>query len=70
MWKNLLPTIYVTAYAEYPVVGVNWMQAVQFAGGTDRVNEFILEREQYLEKDTRYNPDVVDANSTFSTSAC
>ena len=46
------------------------MQAVQFAEWrTDRVNEFILEREQYLEKDTRYNPDVVDANSTFSTSA-
>jgi len=58
------------AYAEYPVVGVNWMQAVQFAEWrTDRVNEFILEREAYLEKDTRYNTDVIDANSTFSTSA-
>ena len=58
------------AYAEYPVVGVNWMQAVQFAEWrTDRVNEFILERETYLEKDTRYNTDVIDANSTFSTSA-
>ena len=59
-----------TAYAEYPVDGVNWMQAVQFAEWrTDRVNEFILEREAYLEKDTRYNTDVIDANSTFSTSA-
>ena len=58
------------AYAEYPVVGVNWMQAVQFAEWrTDRVNESILEREAYLEKDTRYNTDVIDANSTFSTSA-
>ena len=58
------------AYAEYPVVGVNWMQVVQFAEWrTDRVNEFILEREAYLEKDTRYNTDVIDANSTFSTSA-
>jgi len=58
------------AYAEYPVVGVNWMQAVQFAEWrTDRVNEFILEREAYLEKDTRYNTEVIDANSTFSTSA-
>lgn len=58
------------AYAEYPVVGVNWMQAVQFAEWrTDRVNEFILERETYLEKDTRYNTDVIDANSTFSSSA-
>ena len=78
VWRNQLgyveelTTNYLRhpAYAEYPVVGVNWMQAVQFAEWrTDRVNEFILEREQYLEKDTRYNPDVVDANSTFSTSA-
>ena len=78
VWRNRLgyveelTTNYLRhpAYAEYPVVGVNWLQAVQFAEWrTDRVNEFILEREQYLEKDTRYNTDVVDANSTFSTSA-
>ena len=56
------------AYAEYPVVGVNWLQAVQFAEWrTDRVNEFILEREAYIEEDVRYNE--VDANSTFSTEA-
>tara|TARA_B110000444_G_scaffold248471_1_gene272352 strand:- start:56 stop:1459 length:1404 start_codon:yes stop_codon:yes gene_type:complete len=56
------------AYAEYPVVGVNWLQAVQFAEWrTDRVNEFILERESYIEEDVRYNE--VDANSTFSTGA-
>ena len=56
------------AYAEYPVVGVNWLQAVQFAEWrTDRVNEFILEREAYIEKDVRYTE--IDANSTFSTSA-
>ena len=56
------------AYAEYPVVGVNWLQAVQFAEWrTDRVNEFILEREAYIEEDVRYNE--VDANSTFSTGA-
>ncbi|MGB2245124.1 MAG: gliding motility lipoprotein GldJ [Flavobacteriaceae bacterium] len=56
------------AYAEYPVVGVNWLQAVQFAEWrTDRVNEFILEREAFIEKDVRYNE--IDANSTFSTSA-
>jgi len=78
VWRNRLgyveelTTNYLRhpAYAEYPVVGVNWMQAVQFAEWrTDRVNEFILEREAYLEKDTRYNTDVIDANSTFSTSA-
>ena len=56
------------AYAEYPVVGVNWLQAVQFAEWrTDRVNEFILEREAYIQKDVRYTE--VDANSTFSTGA-
>lgn len=56
------------AYAEYPVVGVNWLQAVQFAEWrTDRVNEYILEREAYIEKDVRYTE--IDANSTFSTSA-
>ncbi len=78
VWRNRLgyveelTTNYLRhpAYAEYPVVGVNWMQAVQFAEWrTDRVNEFILEREAYLEKDTRYNTEVIDANSTFSTSA-
>ena len=37
------------AYSEYPVVGVNWIQAVQFAEWrTDRVNEAMLEREGYL----------------------
>ena len=53
------------AYAEYPVVGVNWVQAVQFSSWrTDRVNEAILERDGYLAKDARYQ---VDATSTFST---
>ena len=53
------------AYAEYPVVGVNWVQAVQFSSWrTDRVNEAILERDGYLARDARYQ---VDAQSTFST---
>ena len=54
------------AYAEYPVVGVNWLQAVQYAEWrTDRVNEYILERESYIQKDIRYTE--VAANSTFNT---
>ena len=54
------------AYAEYPVVGVNWLQAVQYAEWrSDRVNEFILEREGFVKRDVRYNE--VDANSTFNT---
>jgi gliding motility-associated lipoprotein GldJ len=76
VWRNQLgyveelTTNYLRhpAYAEYPVVGVNWLQAVQYAEWrTDRVNEYILERESYVQKDVRYNN--VDANSTFSTPA-
>lgn len=38
------------AYRDYPVVGVNWLQANDFcAWRTDRVNEFILIREGLLD---------------------
>jgi len=40
------------AYKNYPVVGVNWLQASAFAAWrTDRVNEMILIREGILEPD-------------------
>ena len=76
VWRNQLgyveelTTNYLRhpAYAEYPVVGVNWLQAVQYAEWrTDRVNEYILEREAYVQKDVRYNE--VGTNSTFNTAA-
>ena len=76
VWRNQLgyveelTTNYLRhpAYAEYPVVGVNWLQAVQYAEWrTDRVNEYILERESYIQKDVRFTN--VDANSTFTTAA-
>lgn len=54
------------AYANYPVVGVNWIQAVEFSKWrTDRVNENVLEREGYLKRDAK----VLDAkgDNTFST---
>lgn len=54
------------AYASYPVVGVNWVQAVEFSKWrTDRVNELILGKEGYLKPDAK----VVDATAeaTFST---
>lgn len=54
------------AYANYPVVGVNWIQAVEFSKWrTERVNENVLEREGYLKKDAK----VLDAKAeaTFST---
>ncbi len=56
------------AYAEYPVVGVNWVQAVQFSEWrTDRVNEAVLEREGYLEKGTKYAVTEGEVSGTFST---
>jgi gliding motility-associated lipoprotein GldJ len=56
------------AYAEYPVVGVNWIQATQFAEWrTDRVNEVMLEREGYLSKDAKYQAESGEISGTFST---
>ena len=53
------------AYANYPVVGVNWIQAVEFSNWrTDRVNELKLEQEGITQKGARFN---VDAGSTFDT---
>jgi len=54
------------AYASYPVVGVNWIQAVEFSKWrTDRVNESTLEKEGYLKKDAKVLD--VTAESSFST---
>ncbi len=54
------------AYADYPVVGVNWIQASEFCvWRTDRVNEDILEREGYMKKDAKILD--VAADKTFST---
>jgi gliding motility-associated lipoprotein GldJ len=58
------------AYAEYPVVGVNWVQATQFAEWrTDRVNEAMLEREGYLAEDVKYRAMNGEIGGTFSTEA-
>ena len=76
VWRNALgyveelTTNYLRhpAYAEYPVVGVSWVQAVQYSEWrTDRVNEYLLERESYVKKDVRYES--IDPNSTFNTQA-
>ena len=51
------------AYRDYPVVGVNWLQASDFcAWRTDRVNEFILVREGILD----YSPSPTE-NDYFNT---
>lgn len=53
------------AYADYPVVGVSWIQAVEFSNWrTDRVNELILEQEGFTTRNARYD---AEAGSTFDT---
>lgn len=53
-------------YAEYPVVGVSWIQAVEFAQWrTDRVNELYLEQAGYIKRDAKITD--VSAESNFST---
>ena len=53
------------AYAEYPVVGVNWIQATEFCKWrTDRVNELMLEQEGYLKRDAKLT---ATAEKSFST---
>jgi gliding motility-associated lipoprotein GldJ len=53
------------AYADYPVVGVSWVQAVEFSNWrTDRVNELILEEEGITTRNARYE---VEAGETFNT---
>ena len=43
------------AYAEYPVVGVSWIQAVEFSNWrTDRVNEMLLETSGITARNSRY----------------
>jgi gliding motility-associated lipoprotein GldJ len=54
------------AYAAYPVVGVNWIQATEFAKWrTDRVNESVLERDGFIKKDAKVLDTKAEAN--FST---
>lgn len=56
------------AYREYPVVGVSWIQAVEYANWrSDRVNEHVLEKEGYLKEDARYTD--TNSESIFSTEA-
>ncbi|WGK66303.1 gliding motility lipoprotein GldJ [Croceiramulus getboli] len=53
------------AYANYPVVGVNWIQAVEYANWrSNRVNEALLEEEGYTARGARYE---AGAGSTFDT---
>ncbi|MFC4636211.1 gliding motility lipoprotein GldJ [Dokdonia ponticola] len=53
------------AFANYPVVGVSWLQAVEFSDWrSNRVNELILEEKGYTARGARFD---VEAGSTFDT---
>ncbi|WP_034924552.1 gliding motility lipoprotein GldJ [Gillisia sp. CAL575] len=54
------------AYSNYPVVGVNWIQATEFSKWrTNRVNELKLEKEGYSKEGARYTD--ISAGTTFDT---
>ena len=56
------------AFRDYPVVGVTWQQAVNFAKWrTERVNERLLEREGYIEKGVSLQIDSITPGSEFNT---
>jgi gliding motility-associated lipoprotein GldJ len=57
------------AYANYPVVGVNWIQASEFCDWrTNRVIENIFEKEGYLKKGNKISAEVT-AESNFDVEA-
>jgi gliding motility-associated lipoprotein GldJ len=54
------------AYGQYPVVGVNWIQANEFAKWrTDRLNELILEKNEFTKPDAKLND--INPETTFDT---
>ncbi len=56
------------AFRDYPVVGVSWQQAVNFAKWrTERVNERLLEREGYIEKGVSLQIDSLSPGTEFNT---
>ncbi len=58
------------AFRDYPVVGVSWQQAVNYAKWrTDRVNERKLESENFLPRGFSLQNDTIAANAQFNTQA-
>ena len=56
------------SYSQYPVVGVNWIQAVEFAKWrTNRVNEALLEKNGFLKKNAKTLDVTADANFDTDT---
>ena len=56
------------AYSQYPVVGVNWIQAVEYSKWrTDRVNEGLLEKEGFLKKNAKTKDATAEQNFNTET---
>jgi len=56
------------AYKDYPVVGVSWMQAVEFANWrSDRVAEMGLQEEGYLKRDSNILDTSAESNFNIDT---
>ena len=56
------------AFRDYPVVGVTWQQATNYAKWrTERVNERLLEREGYIEKGVSLQIDSIAPGGEFNT---
>ena len=56
------------SFQDYPVVGVTWQQATNYAKWrTERVNEGLLEREGYIEKGVSLQIDSISPGNEFNT---
>ena len=56
--EELQPTTFVILHMLNNCCRSNWLQSVQCRIRSDRVNEFILEREGFVKKDIRYDEEM------------
>ena len=75
VWRNRLGSAEVLvenylrhpAYRNYPVVGVSWLQANEYAKWrSDRVGEMVLQKEGYLERGAHIPTESVTATNNFN----
>jgi len=75
VWRNRLGSAEILvenylrhpAYRNYPVVGVSWLQANEYAKWrSDRVGEMVLQKEGYLERGSHIPTESVTATNNFN----
>ena len=75
VWRNRLGSAEILvenylrhpAYRNYPVVGVSWLQANEYAKWrSDRVGEMVLQKEGYLERGAHIPTESVTASNNFN----